>query len=147
MFYFLDVDGVLNRESDWRIPFTVNEECLKNFVMLIKKDSDPHIVLSSTWRVGFTNTGVMSSGGNSLADKLAAYGIRIEAFTPVSNKTRQEEIEFYIRRNNVTEYLVLDDDASLFPWPERLHLYLTDYKTGLTDKDIRKIYRLCKQRR
>ena len=36
MFYFLDVDGVLNRESDWRIPFTVNEECLKNFVMLGK---------------------------------------------------------------------------------------------------------------
>lgn len=61
----------------------------------------------------------------------------IDDSTPVSSKTRQEEIEYYIRRHNIMDYIVLDDDESLFPWPERINLYITDYNTGLTDKDVK----------
>ncbi len=137
MYYFLDVDGVLNKESDWRIPFSVNEDCLRNFATLIKADSDPHIILSSTWRAGYTNTGIMSARGSSLSERLMRYNITVEDTTPVSNKTRQEEIEYYIRRHNIASYVVLDDDESLFPNRDRINLYLTDYKTGLTEKDIK----------
>lgn len=138
MYYFLDVDGVLNRESDWKNPFTINQQCLKNFVKLIKKDKDPHIVLSSTWRVGFTNRGEVGNG-NKLTKALGEYGLCIDGCTPVSNKTRQEEIEFYIRRNGIVKYLVLDDDASLFPEAERLCVYFTNYKTGITEQDVKQI--------
>ena len=142
---FLDVDGVLNKESDWRKPFTVNTGCLQCFAKLIEYDADPHIILSSTWRVGYTNTGVRSERGNSLSQELENYGIVIEDCTPVSCKTRQEEIEYYIRRHNILEYVVLDDDESLFPFPKRLKLYITDYKTGLTEKDIKKIRKIGKK--
>ena len=138
MYYFLDVDGVLNKESDWKTPFTINQECLKNFVKLMKKDKAPHIVLSSAWRVGFTNKGEVGHD-NKLTKELEIYGLRIEGCTPVSNKTRQEEIEFYIRRNGIDRYLVLDDDASLFPAAERLCIYFTNYKTGLTEQDVTQI--------
>ena len=146
MYYFLDVDGVLNKESDWRIPFSINEGCLRNFAEILNYDKDPHIILSSTWRAGYTNTGVMSARGNSLADKLAEYGLSVEDSTPISNKKRQEEIEYYIKRHNIKDYIVLDDDESLFPFGERLNLYLTDYKTGLTEKDVKLIRKKFKIR-
>ena len=139
MHYFIDVDGVLNKESDWRKPFTLNDECVENFMELISKDKDPHIILSSTWRQGFTNTGVQSARADGLTEKLASLGIAIEDSTPVSNKSRQEEIEYYIRRNGVKKYLVLDDDRSLFPRPKEIRIYFTNYKTGLTGKDVKAI--------
>ncbi len=139
MYYFLDVDGVLNKESDWRVPFSLNAECLGNFAELIRADREPHVILSSTWRAGYTNTGAKSGKGDGLSEKLSEYGITIEDSTPVSNKTRQEEIEFYIRRHNVSSYVILDDDESLFPRPKEINLFLTDYKTGLTKADVRKI--------
>lgn len=139
MYYFLDIDGVLNKESDWRKPFTLNDSCVSCFAEIIKKDSSPHIILSSTWRAGYTNKGEKTS--DDQFSKLSEYGITIEGTTPISSKTRQEEIEYYIRKNSVKDYVILDDDESLFPWPERINLYLTDYKTGLTGKDARTIIR------
>lgn len=144
MYYFLDVDGVLNRESDWRIPFSLNKSCLDCFAKIISYDKNPHIILSSTWRAGYTNTGVLSTCGNILFDKLKEYGLQIEDSIPISTKSRQEEIEYYIRRHNISSYVVLDDDDSLFPWADRINLYLTDYKTGLTERDIKKIRRKIK---
>lgn len=146
MYIFLDVDGVLNKESDWKKPYTINESCLYQFATLMKSIKEPHIILSSTWRVGYTNTGAVAEHGNGLSSKLAEYCLRIEDSTPVSNKTRQEEIEYYIRRHGISSYIVLDDDESLFPYPERINLYLTNYKTGITESDIRKLKKICKGR-
>lgn len=147
MYYFLDIDGVLNKKSDWRNPFSINSLCLKNFSELIENDDDPHIILSSTWRAGYTNKGIMSSQGNNLGVKLEEYGLHIDDSTPISSKTRQEEIEYYIRRHNIVDYIVLDDDESLFPWPERINLFLTDHNTGLTDEDVKKLKKKwCKGR-
>lgn len=44
-----------------------------------------------------------------------------------------------IRRHGVGEYLVLDDDPSLFPEPESINLYVVDAEIGLTEKDVKKI--------
>ena len=43
-------------------------------------------------------------------------------------------------------YIVLDDDESLFPNPERINLYLTNYKTGITEPEIKKLKKICKGR-
>lgn len=139
MFYFLDIDGVLNKESDWKRPFTLNEKCLKIFSKLIKNDKDAHIILSSTWRVGCNNRGVLLKNENDYIAKLDKYGIKIENSIPISGKSRQEEIEYYIRRNQVKNYIVLDDDLELFPWPERINLYVINYKTGIREEDVKQI--------
>jgi len=146
MYYFLDVDGVLNRESDWRKPFTVNPICVSNFKKLLSVDKDSHIILSSTWRQGFTNTGIKSASAGSLMNVFDEMGIQIEGTTPISNKSRQEEIEYYIKRHGVKDYLVLDDDESLFPRPEDINLYITNYKEGLTESDVKQIARRKRRR-
>lgn len=78
MYYFLDVDGVLNKERDWRKPFTVNSVCVNNLKKLLCTDKDTHVVLSSTWRQGGSNTGIKSksiwdSSTNSKEDCMAIY--------------------------------------------------------------------------
>ena len=147
MYYFLDIDGVLNKESDWQVPFTINPECAACFVMLLKKDKDPHVVLSSTWRLGATNLGSKAPKDNSLLKEIEKYGITIEGATPISNKTRQEEIEYYIRRKGIKDYLVIDDDESLFPRSKDICLYITNYKVGLTVADVRAIEKMQKRSR
>lgn len=134
MYYFLDIDGVLNRKSDWKRPFTLNPDCVKNFMSLIECDSEPHVILSSTWR----------QGGDNAHDAFMEYGIPIDGTTPVSNKSRQEEIEYYIRRNGIQKYIVIDDDAGLFPRAAEINLFLTNYKTGLSESDVKKLVRMRK---
>ena len=58
----------------------------------------------------------------------------------------KKEIEYYIRRHSISSYIILDDDESLFPYPERINLYLTNYKTGLTESDIKKLKKICNGR-
>lgn len=82
MYIFLDVDGVLNKESDWKNPFSINNSCLFQFASLMKMINEPHIILSSTWRAGYTNTGAMSEYDDSLSSKLAEYNFQIEDSTP-----------------------------------------------------------------
>lgn len=55
---FLDIDGVLNKKSDWTNKFTFNETCLNNFVKLLTDLKEQYncllkIILTSTWRTGY----------------------------------------------------------------------------------------------
>lgn len=135
MYYFLDVDGVLNKYSDWKNPFSLDKTCVSSFLDLIKQDKNAFIVLTSTWRKGMDTNGSISV--DSPISRLTEAGIKVGDITPITNKTRQEEIEYYIRRHNVGKYIVLDDDSTLFPNKNRLNLYITDYRTGLTPKDVK----------
>lgn len=147
MFYiFFDVDGVLNKESDWRNKFYIDEYCVDVFAKLcgkIKhKKGSVSLVLISTWRAGISKSGTDSEQIRGLTDKLRARGLTITGQTPVSNKGRQAEVEYYIRRNPVDEYIIIDDDLSLFEEPDKLAIYAPNYKTGLIDSDIKKILKI-----
>ena len=80
-----------------------------------------------------------------LCKVLAEYGLTIFDTTPLSNKGRQAEVEFYIRRNQVDDYIVIDDDRSLYEEPDRLCFYEPDYKTGFTREDVGKALKQLKQ--
>ena len=140
VYVFFDVDGVLNRESDWKkSKFSVNEECVRcfrEFVQVLESvyRRKPKLVICSTWRTGMNRSGESYSGAGEI---LAESGLAIDDSTPVSSKTRQDEIEYYIRRNCVEKYIVIDDDRSLFPRSDSIHLYTPDYHTGLTSKDVK----------
>ena len=43
MFIFLDIDGVLNKESDWSKPFSLNSDCIRRFC---EKYREARIILS-----------------------------------------------------------------------------------------------------
>lgn len=146
-YVFFDVDGVLNCKADWTARFSLNKSCLDAFGELHKVLSEKYLpvyVISSTWRAG---KGDMRSNDAAqyemLTDRLLAYGIKISGATPVSDKGRQREIEYYLRRNccDTEKYLVLDDDRSLFERPEEIRLFCTDYHTGLTRENVKQIKR------
>ena len=116
LYIFLDIDGVLNKKSDWACKYYIDENCVKvlgAIVSLVSKKYTPRIVLSSTWRAGM---GSNSDSGPiaDLKEKLAVYDLSIFDATPTSTKSRQEEIEYYVRKNNIEHFLVIDDDESLF---------------------------------
>ena len=141
VYLFLDIDGVLNRRSDWDKKFYMNPECLQAFDELINKlhkKYDLRIILSSTWRFAMSND-ESDSVLLPLNTVLHKYNLGIYGSTVKSNKTRQEEIEYYIRRNGVHKYVILDDDESLFPDRSRINIYLTDYKTGLSSREVRAV--------
>ena len=126
-YIFLDIDGVLNKESDWKKGlYYINKECLNNFLIYLNKIKNYKVVLISTWRNG---------DGIKVLEKY----FPIYDKTPNSNEDRQAEVEYYIKRNNITKYIIIDDDISLYNTPERVNIYIPDYKTGLTKNDIKKL--------
>ncbi len=144
-YIFFDVDGVLNCKTDWVRRFTLNPVCIsafENLKDLIGKKYTPIFILTSTWRAG-KGISDNTTQYNMLKNTLLGHGISISGTTPVSDKGRQREIEYYRKRfcDNSEHYLVLDDDESLFEHPESIRLYITDYKVGLTIQDIKKIQR------
>lgn len=128
-YIFLDIDGVLNKESDWKKGlYYLNKECLNNFLLYLNKVKNFKIVIISTWRNG--------DGIKELEKYFPIYDK-----TPNSNKDRQAEVEYYIKRNNITKYIVIDDDISLYHTPESVNIYIPDYRTGLTMNDINKLFK------
>lgn len=152
IYVFFDVDGVLNKESDWVKKYSLDYICVKEFSKLnsiLKKQYNyVRYVIISTWRTGL-NRGDEQLGSNqilNLKKVLSNEGIAIYDSTPLSDKGRQAEIEFYIKRNNVKEYIVIDDDLSLFDRPQKLKILVPDYKTGFTEKDLKKALKIIKEK-
>lgn len=143
---FFDVDGVLNKESDWKNKFYIDASCIKVFGQLCRKLEEKYgevrNVLISTWRAGISKSGTDAEQINGLRASLAREGIRIYASTPVTDKGRQAEVEYYIRRNQVSKYIIIDDDMSLFDNPKKLKLFVPDYRIGLVQGDIKKIIKI-----
>lgn len=149
MTIFFDVDGVLNCEADWQRPFTINKRCVRAFAHIVEKLQKRELVqlvIISTWRAGIGKEDDSPQMKN-LKDCLAEYSLTIVGSTPDSaGKTREEEIKYYIRRNNVKRYLILDDDESLYDGPKKIPLYIVNYKTGLTEADVKPVLKTTKLR-
>ena len=146
---FLDVDGVLNKQSDWSTAFTLNEECISAFSKLwqeLSKYYIPKLVLISTWRSG-KGREQNTESYDYLVGTLKGIGIKISDTTPLTNKGRQNEVEYYIRRNRVGNYVILDDDESLYDQPEKLCIYYPEYTTGLEESDVKKIVNVIMKRK
>ncbi len=143
---FLDIDGVLNsidyyteldkhvtdsvfdRLSDDLNPVAV--DLLKEFVV----EYDIDIVISSTWRKLFSIA--------ELKDLFALVGwegIPIIDVTPLSrNGFRGDEILEWIEpfKNEVEQYLILDDDSDFTPQQKKENFIHTNGLTGLLQKHI-----------
>lgn len=141
MYIFLDIDGVLNTYNDFsKKPYTLNKECVDNFLQFIHKVNEPKIILTSSWRKGFEKD---YNECSPQIQKLIDKGINIFDKTAISpNKDRAAEINYYLRRHEKDDYIVIDDDINEYK-SQINNLYLTDYKKGFSKKDIKKVKKLC----
>ena len=148
MYIFLDVDGVLNKQSDWKRPFSLNDECCYWFNTLIKDLPNVKIVLSSTWRNGIARDGSRAAHIDDLMVRLKAAGIETIDKTATSpDGFRNKEIDNYLRRHPADSYIILDDEESIFEEGKRTpNLYMTDNAHGFTEQDYKRLKKLLGRR-
>lgn len=118
-YIFLDVDGVLNTKNQWKRMFTLDGNCIKRFSDYAKAVSQgtPKVILTSTWKNGYSNDGKHSEPVMRLINSLRKHGVRVAGRTgsdPSGDRAR--EINDYIEKNQLHDcrMLVVDDDASIF---------------------------------
>lgn len=146
MFYiFLDVDGVLNTEMDWKRPFTLNSKCISYFLEYMAYLNEKHnhevgIVLTSSWKTGFN-----SDGNHAVYIKELIHAMAPEKI-PILDKTeeldqldRGRSVLNYCKPHNIKDYIVLDDDKSLFKTAPELNIYYTNASRGFTKEDVKKL--------
>lgn len=142
MVIFLDLDGVINCEADWVHPYTIRVECVKYLAMLVKA-LDADVVLTSSWRTGWMRNGQCTPQIENLKYMFAMQGIKISGRT-FNLGDRSCEIDDYCYRHGIADYLILDDDLSLFKTQK--NIYKVNAKRGLTNHDVKIILRKCKRR-
>lgn len=142
LYIFLDIDGVLNTSSEWKRMYSLNSNCIRNFAEFINKTkTEVRIVLTSSWRTGFSYNQKSLPHIIALEQELAKYALKLYGKTPVSkDNSREKEIADYIDIYDVKDYIIVDDDISLFPNTKQ-RLYITDARTGFTTKDIKILLR------
>lgn len=132
-FLFLDIDGVLNNDSTKvRIPGTlfqsVEPALVKLYLDWLKDRPDISVVLSSSWRTAAY-----------ARDELNSKGITWIATTPsLHTECRGDEVKAFLSPFTDYRYAILDDCYWFLP--EQLSFFVeTDYKTGLTSEDLKKV--------
>jgi hypothetical protein len=140
-YIFLDIDGVLNTESDWKHMYSLNQDCIKAFANAVKKCGEVRIVLSSTWRTGFAYNRECLPHIKNLQQQLQKYELSIYGKTPMlPSGNREDEILEYIDMYEVKQYVIIDDDASLFS-KDCKQLLQIDARKGFTEKNGKQMKR------
>ena len=163
---FLDIDGVMNSEKSFKDLYKVSKipevkkliphlRCFCSdifgydavyYIDKLCKETGARIVISSTWRLGYTvkQLGrIFLYNGTNSDFVIGKTGRR--HFINGSVSFRDEEILTYIEENYTKEeykklrYVVIDDDTYDL---KRVESYLvnTDNKVGFTKKDYQKAY-------
>lgn len=136
MYIFLDVDGVLNKKSDWKTSYYLNTENINNFKAFLKTLKNPKIVLISSWRKGFTRQyNYCTVQIQNLLDKLAPY--EIYGRTKELEEGRLAEIIDYLDNHEKDSYIIIDDDITEYPDKNVNGLLIVDNLSGFSKKDIK----------
>ena len=107
---FLDIDGVLNVYCESRDKYgcTFHTHFEDNLHDLIEA-TDAEIVISSTWR--YSGLKVMQ---NMWRDRGLA-GKVIDITPIIHDGVRCDEIDYWLRENQVDSYVIIDDDDDMLP--------------------------------
>lgn len=150
---FLDVDGVLNPNTNIRMRKEKGEPTVSHLIKLpgdkiyrLKKiimATGAEIILSSSWRIGFNrSTMTPSPAVINLNNQLNRYGINISDWTPLHyDRNRGDEILHYlnlfIRDNKYKpKYIIIDDDIQDLLSLHRGHIIHTNTTLGLQDEHV-----------
>lgn len=129
---FLDVDGVLNSAQDGYSIRLRTDSHLKLLQRIIK-ETGAKIVLSSSWRIGFT------PASKNLLARFNEYGLVLMDCTPeLSGACRGDEIRKWLEEfeveNDVERFAILDDEADMAEFTDT-NLIQTDTNVGLQKAD------------
>ena len=143
---FFNVDGLLNRTSDWNKPFTINYG-LANFFCFFLSEHDLIPILTSSWRFGFNRAGDRSNAPyiKELEAIFDSYGLMICDKTPfLKGRPRNKEIERFLYFHRGKDYIVIDGDSGEY---DRINdrVCFIDPKSGFTEADARKADKLLKK--
>lgn len=132
---FLDIDGVLNNNSDREI----SSDKLKLLSELVSK-TGADVVLSSSWRYGWNQPRLNQPGTRiyRLKQLLKNNGIVIKD-TIGLDLTKSIQIKNYLNTNMISNYIVLDDEPI-----DIANLVKTNGNIGLTQSDCQKAFQLLK---
>lgn len=135
-YIFFDIDGVLNTENTWKIPYQLIDTKIKLLAKL-QTETNARLVLISTWRLGYdSNYDKCSEQIKKLIDLFKQNNIFISDITPIlKNRSRDAEIERFLYFHPCDRYVVLDDDDSLYIHKE--NIVKIDSKIGLTHQNIK----------
>lgn len=123
-YIFLDIDGVLNSEHTLdescenmgqKMASIISDQLVKNLSYLVEK-TDAKIILSSSWRTYFGDN--INDPRNIFAmfliHSLNKYNLKLHDMTPYPkgphSSERGLEIKTYVEQNNITDYVVIDDE-------------------------------------
>ena len=143
---FLDVDGVLHRESGNTSGNTFETECMKNLAAIVN-GSRAAICLSSSWRC-------TSEGIASVNTRLQDYGILpVADCTPMSGyATRIDEILAWLDDHREANHFVALDDMDLLRSHRDTallapHFVRTSKDTGLAEHNVAEALEALERRR
>ena len=130
---FLDIDGVLNTNSDREIS---NDKLKLLSELIFKTGAD--VVLSSSWRYGWNQSELNKPGTRiyRLKQLLKNNGIVIKD-TIGLDLTKSIQIKNYLNTNMISNYVVLDDEPIGIA-----NLVQTNEDVGLTQSDCLKAFQL-----
>jgi hypothetical protein len=131
---FLDIDGVLTTTM-WSSNYSeFNPVCTNGLLKLLDADPSLRLVISSVWRLG-SAPGSALDETTRLYKELNRYGLiekLHEDWRTISNHDwiRGQEIEEWLSRHEVENYLILDDDSDMLD-DQKEHHVCTSTTNGL----------------
>ncbi|MDD3220066.1 MAG: response regulator [Lachnospiraceae bacterium] len=157
---FLDVDGVLNYVGAKTLlpqgTYFVEDEKVELLKEIVDK-SNASLVLSSSWRRGWTNsieretdarcTIEQSQEYFMLCAKLHDYDLSFLSELPrIPGMGREGAIEHWLAKwpgEKIEEYVILDDNSHLFS-ARNEHLVLTSNRQGLSPENVKEALQILK---
>lgn len=151
-YLFLDIDGVMNSFDDYKmtneefmkqlnkISFKLNPKHVKILNNVVEK-YNPKIILSSYWRTRFSLEKI-----NDLFKKEGFKG-QISDITDDQGKehdNRWNQIKRYIDKNDVKNYIILDDEHITKNETVVPNFVKTNSYVGLTKKSLEEIHKIWK---
>lgn len=126
---FLDFDGVMNPENNYKPDCVFSKAAVKNLNKILSECPEAKIVVSSAWR---------HKGLKFVKDTLDKNGIdsgRVEGITDLPHRTdRGHHIERYLEdHKKIKQFVILDDRNDMDKVLD--HLVKTSTIVGLTGKD------------
>lgn len=143
-YIFLDVDGVLNTKTQWKRMYQLDRRCIERFGAFAKSLGDCRVVLSSTWRGGFSEDGNHAQHVRELISELSKFDIKIEGTTEIAPQgDRAKEISTYIAKHKISPKMciVIDDDREIFlsKLPIGCKVLWQDANTGFLEQESRSV--------
>lgn len=129
MFVFLDIDGVLNKRTDWRKPFSLNNDCIRLFGEAYRGS---RVILISSWKNGFISSHNEKNTPQikDLEKRLDHYDIRIVGKVN-DNPYRDHAVESFVKGHpSIKEYIIIDDDIAEYSSKNISHLKVVDNRVG-----------------